>query len=363
LENTSNKIFRVLGLMSGTSLDGLDMAICEFYQQDKSFSFKILNSKTVEYSAEWKYNLNNAINLSAAKYFELNSFYGKFIAKEVNNFLTNCQIKPQAIASHGHTVFHQPNLGFSTQIGCGATISANTGLTTICDFRSLDVANDGQGAPLVPIGDKLLFSDYDACLNIGGIANISFESTKNRLAYDICEANMLLNFLAEKIGQSYDKDGQLARVGNVNHELLKKLNNQDYYTETGAKSLGREWFETTNLILIQNTDLSINDLLATASEHVAQIIANEINRHGLKKVLVTGGGAFNTFLMELIKAKTISEIIIPDSSIINFKEALIFAFLGYLRLNHITNTLCSVTGAKTNSIGGAVYLGKSENYL
>ncbi len=358
MENTSNKIFRVLGLMSGTSLDGLDMATCEFYQQDKSFSFKIVNSKTVEYSADWKYKLNNAINLSAEKYFELNSVYGKFIANEVNNFLTNCQIKPQAIASHGHTIFHQPNLGFSTQIGCGATISANTGLTTICDFRSLDVANGGQGAPLVPIGDKLLFSDYDACLNIGGIANISFESNKNRLAYDICEANMLLNFLAEKIGQSYDKDGHLARSGKVNHELLIKLNNQDYYLKTGAKSLGREWFETTNLIVIQNTDLSINDLLATATEHVAQIVANEINRHGLKKVFVTGGGAFNTFLMELIKAKTISEIIIPDSSIINFKEALIFAFLGYLRLNNITNTLCSVTGAKTNSISGAVYLGK-----
>lgn len=344
--------------MSGTSLDGLDMAICEFYQEGKLFSFKILNSKTVEYSADLKFKLSRAPYLSAEKYFELNSIYGKFIADEVNNFLTDCQMKPQAIASHGHTVFHQPKSGFSTQIGCGATISANTCLTTVCDFRSLDVANGGQGAPLVPIGDKLLFADYDACLNIGGIANISFENNKNRLAYDICEANMLLNYLAEKIGQSYDKDGHLARAGNVNNELLKKLNSQDYYIKTGAKSLGREWFETSNLIIIQNTDLNINDLLATATEHVAQIIANEINRHDLKKVLVTGGGAFNTFLIELIKAKTKSEIIIPDSSIINFKEALIFAFLGYLRLNHITNTLCSVTGAKTNSIGGAVYLGK-----
>ncbi|MEI8136395.1 MAG: anhydro-N-acetylmuramic acid kinase, partial [Bacteroidota bacterium] len=259
--------------------------------------------------------------------------------------------------SHGHTVFHQPKLGFSTQIGCGATIAAVTGRTTICDFRSLDVANSGQGAPLVPIGDKLLFGKHEACLNIGGIANISFnDKNGNRIAYDICEANMLLNYLAEKLSQPFDKGGEIAKSGKINAELLNKLNSQNYYSQNGAKSIGREWFEQNILSLIENNGIEIKDLLATSTEHIAQIIANDLEDK--KNVLVTGGGAFNTLLIEKIKSKTNCEIIIPDAQTINFKEALIFAFLGYLRLYKKTNTLSSVTDAKSDSAGGAVYLGK-----
>jgi anhydro-N-acetylmuramic acid kinase len=347
----------VLGLMSGTSLDGLDLALCSFEPTGNGFSYQILATKTVEFSADWKDRLSKVKNASAAGYFELNSLFGKYIACEVNAFVKENNTKPHAIASHGHTVFHQPALGFSTQLGCGATIAAHTGITTVCDFRSLDVANGGEGAPLVPIGDKLLFGSYEACLNIGGIANLSFDDQNGqRLACDICEANMLLNFLAEKTGKAYDKNGDLARTGKINADLMALLNQQDYYTQSGAKSIGREWFEKKVLPHFSLSPLAVHDLLATATEHVAHIIAGELTTKNISKVLVTGGGAFNTFLIEKIKSKTNCELIIPENRIVEFKEALIFAFLGYLRLQQKTNTLMSVTGAAHNSCGGAVYI-------
>lgn len=346
----------VLGVMSGTSLDGLDLAFCEFEIKENDFLFRIVQAKTIDYSIDWKTKLVNCKSLKAEDYFKLNAEYGTYIANEINIFLKDGKIQPTAIASHGHTIFHQPELGFSTQIGCGATIAAKTQITTVCDFRSLDVANGGQGAPLVPIGDKLLFGNYHACLNIGGIANISFnDSSGNRLAYDVCEANMLLNYLAEKKGQLYDSGGVLAKSGRADEKLLKQLNNLPYYSQLGAKSLGREWFETTILNLFENSQVSTIDLLATATEHIAEVISRELNDKEIKNVLVSGGGAFNNFLIERIKSKTKCEIVIPDSEIINFKEALIFAFLGCLRLNEKINTLKSVTGARLDSIGGSVY--------
>jgi len=351
------KKMTVLGLMSGTSLDGLDLALCEFDRTADTYSFDILQSRTSSYSAEWKDRLNHVKNAKAEDYFKLNAAYGRYTADEVNLFLKTSSVKPHVIASHGHTVFHQPQLGFSTQLGCGATIAANTGFTTICDFRSLDVAHAGQGAPLVPIGDQLLFGKYGACLNIGGIANVSYSAQdNNRTAFDICEANMLLNYLAEKTGKSFDKDGEIARLGKINLDLLKSLNVQDYYIKSGAKSLGREWFENNILPLLDASALPIHDLLSTATEHVAQIIANTFAEKKIKNVLVTGGGAFNVFLMQRLRSKTTADIVIPDAQIINFKEALIFAFLGYLRLNEQINSLKSVTGAKKNSVGGAVYV-------
>jgi anhydro-N-acetylmuramic acid kinase len=354
LTKNFNKKMLVIGLMSGTSLDGLDIALCEFDFVEPFYNYEIKKAVTIKYSSYWKNTLSNVKTAGAESYFALNAEYGKFIAEKINEFLKGVVEIPDAIASHGHTIFHQPQFGFSTQIGCGATIAANTGITTVCDFRSLDVANGGQGAPLVPIGDKLLFGKYEACLNIGGIANISFDDKDgNRIAYDICEANMLLNYLAEKKGKDYDKGGELAKLGNINTELLNKLNSQSYYLQTGARSIGREWFEQNILSLIEKSEIEINDLLATSTEHVAQIIANDLADK--KNVLVTGGGAFNSFLMERIKAKTNCEIIIPNTETINFKEALIFAFLGYLRLNEKVNTLSSVTGAKSDSVGGAVY--------
>ncbi|MBA3681301.1 MAG: anhydro-N-acetylmuramic acid kinase [Bacteroidetes bacterium] len=346
----------VLGLMSGTSLDGLDLALCEFESKNGKYKYKILKAETVAYTKLCASTLKNVHTFKALQYASVNASYGKLVGEEINRFLKKSTRKAKAIASHGHTVFHKPDLGFSTQIGCGATIAAITKLTTVCDFRSLDVANGGQGAPLVPIGDKLLFGEYDACLNIGGIANISFDKKGKRIAYDICEANMFLNFLAERTGKAFDKDGKTARSGKVNTKLLKELNALEYYSKTGAKSIGREWFAENILKRIEKSRVELNNLLATATEHVAQMIANDLNKNKIKKVLVTGGGAFNKYLIELVSEKTNCEIIIPNAQTVNFKEALIFAFLGYLRLNEKINTLSSVTGAKSDSVGGAVYL-------
>lgn len=344
----------VLGLMSGTSLDGLDLAICEFEENNKHYSYKILGAKTVGYDKTWKDALSSAQDLGAEKYFRLNSNYGSFIAEEVNKFIDTQATKPFAIASHGHTIFHQPRLGFTTQIGCGATIAAQTGITTACDFRSIDIANGGQGAPLVPIGDKLLFPEYESCLNIGGIANLSFDKDGERIAYDICFANMVLNYLAEQNGKPFDESGAMAKSGNLNQDLLsdltKALKKENYI------SLAREDFEKNCLSLLNNTKLSIEDKLATFCEYTANTIAQNLNKNSIKNVLVTGGGAYNKFLMELISGKFNGEIIIPDDQTIQFKEALIFAFLGYLRLHNKINTLKSVTGARTDSVGGAVYV-------
>lgn len=350
----------ILGLMSGTSLDGLDLALCEFEKQEEQYLFRIIGAHTFEYSPAWTKALSSLSGALAQGYFKWHALYGSFIAEKVNEFLATAAQRPVAIASHGHTVFHQPALGFSTQLGCGATIAARTGITTVCDFRSMDVALGGQGAPLVPIGDEYLFGKYDACLNLGGIANISFGNGQGqRLAYDVCEANMLLNYLAAKAGQAYDKNGEMAKAGTIDQELLAALNKQDYYQQSGARSIGREWFDQAVLPLLKTSAGNTEDLLATATEHVAQVLCQEINRLPLKNLLVTGGGAFNTFLIEKLRAGIKAQLIIPDPLTVNFKEALIFSFLGYLRLQGRTNTLKSVTGAGSNSVGGAVYLGSA----
>lgn len=347
----------VLGIMSGTSLDGLDLALCEFEVYGLGYRYKIKAAKTLDYSVIWKKRLADVKKATAEEYFALHATYGKFIADEVTLFMKASGVTPDAIASHGHTVFHQPERGFSTQIGCGATIAAITGVTTVCDFRSLDVAHGGQGAPLVPIGDQLLFGEYQACLNIGGVANVSFnDQSGKRVAYDVCVANMLLNYLAEKMNLDYDKGGEIARSGKIDTTLLSFLEELNYYKQKGAKSMGREWFEKEIKSKIDKSKLKIADLLSTCTEHIATRIGAEFSENNLKKVLITGGGAFNNFLMERLRVHTNGEIVLPRDEVIHFKEALIFAFLGYLRLQGKINSLSSVTGARENSVGGAVYL-------
>ncbi len=339
--------------MSGTSLDGLDIALCRFKKGKNGYKFKVLAAQTISYSSNLKLRLKNIYSAKALDIVQLNREFGKFLGENTRNFLKKNKLSADAISSHGHTIFHQPGLGFTTQIGCGAAIAAETKLTTVCDLRSLDVALGGQGAPLVPIGDKLLFGDHDSCLNLGGIANISFDKKGERLAFDICICNMVLNFLAEKNKKSFDDGGKMAAKGKVNKELLKKLNSNNFYKIKGSRSIGYENFEREILPLLKG---NTNDLLATCVEHIAQQIAGVLNTNKLKTVLVTGGGAFNTHLIALIKQKTKCKVVIPGKTIVNFKEAIIFAFLGYLRLHHRINTLKTVTGAKNNSIGGAVYL-------
>ena len=345
---------KILGLMSGTSLDGLDLALCDFNAQNNKTSFKLLASKTIAYETLWKERLQNAFEASAEQYFKSHSLYGEFIAEKVNAFLKETNKKVDFIASHGHTVFHRPQLGFTTQIGCGATIAAKTGIDTICDFRSLDVALNGQGAPLVPIGDRDLFSKSESCLNIGGIANISYTKKGKTTAFDICIANMALNFLTESIGKAYDNGGALAASGKINNALLQQL----FDLNTQQQSLGREWFEHYFLPILSTSTISVNDKLATCVEYMALHISTILKQEKLNSVLITGGGAYNTFFIERLKTNYSGEIHIPSDDVIQFKEAIIFAYLGYLRVNEQVNTLNSVTKASRDSVGGCIYKGK-----
>jgi anhydro-N-acetylmuramic acid kinase len=344
--------------MSGTSQDGLDIALCEFEGFGAELSYKILKAETIPYSSSQKNKLRSLPYLNVENYFKLHHQFGKFMGKEVFKFLKDISYKPKAIASHGHTVFHQPKLGFSTQLGCGATISAYSGITTVCDFRSMDVALHGQGAPLVPIGDELLFGSYESCLNIGGIANISFRKNNSRVAFDICIANMVLNHFALLSGSDYDKGGNWAKNGNFNGNLFDELNALDFFKTKGARSIGREWFEGEFLYTIEKHKLPVNDTLNTLVHHIAFQISGILNENNLKNVLVTGGGTHNSYLIEMLKKYYKGEIVIPDQTTIDYKEALIFALLGYLRIHEMTNTLSSVTGAKKDSVGGAVYYAK-----
>lgn len=346
--------YKAIGIMSGTSLDGLDIVLCEFSLKSR-WNFSVLKSKTIDYSKAWKEKLFNAPNLSGLDLITLHKQFGQYIGESVLAFLKNTDYKIDLIASHGHTVFHQPEKKLSLQIGDGNEIASRTGIKTITDFRSMDIALGGQGAPLVPIGDKLLFSEYNYCINIGGFANISFDKNDIRFAYDICPANIVLNSLANKFGYPFDKGGKLGRIGKINWELFNELNNIDYYNKRYPKSLGKEWLDISFTPILNAFKISSEDQIRTIYEHIALQISSSVPNDNKYKVLLTGGSAYNTFLIELINQKTKSQIIIPDNIIIEYKEALIFAFLGILKLENKVNCLSSVTGAKRDSSSGVVF--------
>lgn len=348
--------YTVLGLMSGTSLDGVDIALCSFREKKDSWDIELKYAKTYPYETEWKEKLKNAYNLSGRELMELDRIYGDYLADIINNAISESHIYPEIIASHGQTIFHSPERRMTCQIGHGANISTGTHLPVICDFRSADVALGGQGAPLVPIGDKLLFRDFESCLNLGGFSNISFDLNGQRKAFDICPVNMALNELMSHFGLEYDEDGFNGRKGNVNEKLLTQLNALDYYHNEIPKSLGYEWYEKIFNPLIKKSQISINDTLSTVYYHIAVQISSVLNRNRLSNVLITGGGAHNKFLIELIGSMTATKLILPDKNIIDFKEAIIFAFLGLLRFQNRINTLASVTGAQRDSIGGAIFM-------
>ena len=344
---------KILGIMSGTSLDGLDLALCEFIPEAGPVKFRMICAETIAYEPVWKERLSNAYYATAEQYFKLHSLYGEFIAEQVNLFLKKNNHTAAYIASHGHTVFHRPQLAFTTQIGCGATIAAHTGIDTICDFRGLDVALKGEGAPLVPIGDRDLFSAFASCLNIGGIANISFTKHDHTIAFDVCIANMALNYLAEKLGHAYDANGTIASKGRLDQDLLHELLN----IKTGQKSLGKEWFEKYFLPVLERHGGSVENQMATCAEYIALQIRDALEENSLNSVLITGGGAYNTFLINRLESHYKGRIALPSDDIIQFKEAMIFAYLGYLRIMKKTNTLNSVTKASRNSCGGCIYKG------
>lgn len=348
---------KVIGLMSGTSLDGLDIACCRFNVSGKKWGYKILSAATVKYNARWRKRLGEAHKLSGEELTKLDADFGAFMAEQVNHFARAYRAgRIDLVASHGHTVFHQPEKGFTLQIGSGAALAAGTGISTVCDFRSGDVALGGQGAPLVPIGDRVLFSEYDACLNLGGIANISFERSKKRMAFDIVPVNMVLNHFAQRKKLAYDKGGQLAAAGAVDWDLFSGLNALAYYQDFKSKSLGREWVERFVIGAIEKRKLRVAAALATASEHAAFQVARTLNQFKIKNVLVTGGGAYNADFLKRVQAYTDCALVLPDDRTIQFKEALIFALLGVLRVRGEVNCLKAVTGARRDSVGGSVYL-------
>lgn len=350
------KEYYVIGLMSGTSLDGVDLAYCRFEWSGK-WNYRLIQTATVPYQQEWKDRLQNLFHASAMEYARTHAAYGKYLGQLVAGFIKQNRITNiDFVASHGHTIFHQPSNGFTSQIGEGAALSAACGLPVVCDFRTSDVAHGGQGAPLVPIGDHHLFADYSFCLNLGGIANVSFVEDEMRLAFDICFCNILLNYYSEKAGKAYDINGEISASGNLNETLLNKLNAMPYFKRAIPKSLGREDVEAIT-VLIDNFQLPVNDVLRTIAEHIAMQIAAIVNPLAANsdKILFTGGGTFNDFLIERIKSHTELNVVIPDNQLINFKEALIFAFLGVLRMSKEPNCLQSVTGSSKDVIGGAVY--------
>ena len=347
-----------IGIMSGTSLDGIDLAWCHFTRkEDGGWNYRIEKAVTVPYANDFHQQLADAPYLSALEYIKLNNEVAYVFAEAVNEWLGDGP-RPDFIASHGHTVFHQPEIGLTTQIGNGAVLAAETKILTVCDFRTKDVALGGQGAPLVPIGDELLFGDYDACLNLGGFSNISYSIDKQRIAYDICPCNMALNKLANLAGLPYDKDGQLSRKGTLIPTLLEKLNLLDYYHQQPPKSLGKEWFDNVFWPVVEpfTNEHPLADLARTVVEHIAiQVVANV--PAAARTLLATGGGAHHSFLIQQIQnQRDTLKTIVPDNLIVDYKEALIFAFLGLLRLTGENNCLRSVTGAREDNCGGCVYV-------
>ena len=350
-------IYNVIGLMSGTSLDGLDVAYCRFELEGGKWDYKILCANTYGYSDDWCRRLSTLENATALEYARCNVDLGHYFGKCVAKFLTDNSLDAAAVdfvSSHGHTIFHQPEIGLTTQIADPNAIAAETGLPVVADFRTLDVALGGQGAPLVPIGDRLLFGDYNSCLNLGGIANISFTKNGKRVAFDISPCNMILNYLSVKLGMAYDKGGMLAKTGNCNEALLKVLNELEYYKLPYPKSLGKEWFVDKFRPCFEKSSCDVPDLLATATEHIAEQIAKVLNDNALMSVFVTGGGAFNTFLIHTLHQKTDCKVDVANKLIVNYKEAMIFAFLGVLRMRGEANCLSSVTGARVDNCGGVV---------
>jgi len=349
--------YNVIGVMSGTSLDGVDLAHIKFNLNNSKWTFEILESETIGYSQSWINQLKEAVDYPKNELEKLNATYTKLLATIISSFIEKHKIENlDAVCSHGHTILHQPQNGFTLQIGNLPEIATLIQQTVVCDFRVQDVKLGGQGAPLVPIGDRILFSEYDFCLNLGGFSNISFDQNGKRIAFDISAVNTVLNFYANQLGLNYDDKGKISRTGKVNENLLNKLNSLDFYQQKHPKSLGFEFVKGTVLLLIEKHEIPVEDKLCTFTEHIALQTALALP-YKKGRILVTGGGTYNDFLLERIQYHLSEmEIIIPSSEILEFKESLIFALLGVLKLRDEINVLNSVTGAKMDHCSGEIYL-------
>lgn len=359
-------IYNVIGLMSGSSNDGLDIAFVEIADVRNDWTYEIKHSTCVPFDPEMEQQLRAAATLPVPDFLRLHTAFGRWTGQQVVNFIEqhDLQHKVHFVASHGHTVFHEPATGTSTQIGDGASISAITGLPTITDLRNMDLALDGQGAPIVPIADKLLFRDYDLCLNLGGICNITVNGAEP-VAFDIAPANQVLNYYAGTIEMPFDMDGTLASGGKIDHALLERLNALDFYQLPAPRSLDNGYSSALIGTISEFGPLPVQDILATLCAHIAAQIRKAIEPYAKDvpaKMLVTGGGAFNKHLIETIKAALAGkriDVVVPDTELVANKEALAMALIGVLRWREETNVLSSVTGAKRSSIGGAMWLGNN----
>lgn len=347
-------MYKVIGMMSGSSMDGMDLCHCNFEEKNGKWHYSIIKAITIKYPQLWLQKLKNAPNLGSKDLLLLHFEYGKWIGQKIRENFSTEQI--DFISSHGHTIFHQAEEGLTFQLGHGQNIAIESGITCISDFRTTDVLLGGNAAPLVPIGDQLLFGDFFACVNLGGFANISYTENDSLYAWDICPVNIALNYLSNKLGLEYDKNGEIAGSGNLLKPLLNDLNSLDFYQKKPPKSLGREWLEENLLPLIGKSKSETKDLLRTLSEHSAIQIANTLNSLGKEKqILFTGGGSLNSFLMERIKSLSSHFISIPNNELINYKEALVFAFLGVLKTQKKINVINTVTGAKKSSSSGVIF--------
>jgi anhydro-N-acetylmuramic acid kinase len=353
--------YKVIGLMSGTSLDGLDLAYCHIWKKYDQWKFEIKETRAISYDKDMRAHLKNSIELPADELLIFHNTYGSWLGQQAREFIREKGLDVDIIASHGHTTHHQPAKGLTLQLGSGQHLANVSGYKTVCDFRTNDVALGGEGAPLVPIGDRLFFGNYDFCLNLGGISNVSFEHQGKRIAYDIGLANMILNHITQKIGLSYDNEGMLARKGVINTDMLKQLNELSYYKLPYPKSTGYEWFVEKVVPIVNATKDTTENLLHTAVHHICEQVALQVKRYATKDqstILVTGGGALNQFMMEVLQSnlELMASLVIPEKKLIEYKEALVFALMGVLRIEKEVNILKTVTGASKDSSSGVVYL-------
>lgn len=340
--------------MSGSSLDGVDIALCTFIRKSGKWSFEINKAATYPYSEEWQLKLKELHRKSKSEIVSTDMAYGRLLSEMISDFLKSESDKPDLIASHGHTIFHEPEKGYTLQIGNGQIIADTTGILTINNFRQQDIELSGQGAPLVPIGDELLFNDYNSCLNIGGIANISFKEKEQRLAFDVCPANQLLNYLSRQLGTPFDKGGAFAQLGKLDKQLFDLLNQDTYYQKKRPKSLSNQYVTDAFISQLEVSEAPIEDKLYTVVKHIACQVNRSVAHLPAGNLLITGGGAHNKFLIKAIQLETGLNIIIPDDLMVDYKEALIFALMGVLRRKKEINCLASVTGARRDSCCGII---------
>jgi len=352
--------YNVIGVMSGTSMDGIDLVHCTLSENNEKWDYTINACKTIDYDEKWRLRLSKLRSQSAYNFVRTDRYYGEYIGLLINDFLKESNLSADLIASHGHTIFHQPENNLTTQIGDGNAITVITGVPVVTNFRAMDVVLGGQGAPLVGIGDHLLFGEYEMCLNIGGFANISANVNGERVAYDICPANILLNRIAREFDLEFDEDGKIAEQGKIDYDLLADLNNIPYYKEAYPKSLGREWINQNFWGIVRECKIDKHDKMKTLVDHIAGQIGQNIDDlagddPASVRVLATGGGVLNPVLVDYLKSNTDAEIVVPDSTLINYKEALVFALMGVLRVQNKPNVLASFTGADADSVSGSLH--------